>query len=201
MQKRPVKESRQTARVWKEKPVKLRIFGNSDHNTAFFLVIGQLVVHWANNENMFLRILVSLMDNKLETARVVFYSHKNTVGRLDLVSTLIKSKIADKSIIEEFDRLSQNFRNLGRKRNFFAHCMYDSEGNPPSLVAATGIIFDNQSHASRSETVRMDAHALREIDNTNIKFLELNQNLWAFVDRLDAYLASKPQELHGSHDA
>jgi hypothetical protein len=188
-------------RVWKEKPARLRLFGDSAHNSGFSLAIGELIIHWANNESMFLKILVSLMGHDRELARIVFYSHKNTMGRLDLFSALIKSKVSDKLIIDDFERLVSNFKNLSKKRNFFAHCMYSYQGKPEMLSEATGVMFDNQSQSFRDETVRMEAPAIREIDNTNIKFVELNHKLWSFTRRLDEYLAEPLPEQQKPPDA
>lgn len=185
----------------KPKPVKLKLFGDSTHNHPFFIVIGQLIIHWANNESLFFRVLVSLLDMNTETAAVVFNSHKNTTGRLDLVSALLKKKIKDEHLTSEFDRLVSNFKGLSKKRHFFAHCMYSYEGDPPALSVATGVIFDNQSQSFRHETVRMDAKTIRQIDDANMKFVELNQRLWDFVHRLDAHLAGQPPEQHEAPDA
>lgn len=185
----------------KERPVKLRLFGDSQHNHGFYIVIGQLIIHWANNESLFFRILLSLMAMNEENAAVVFHSHKNTLGRLDLVSAMFKKKIKDKDIIAEFDRLVSNFKGLSRKRNFFAHCMYSYQGDPPALSSATGVTFDNQAQSFRSETVTMDAKTIREIDDANMKFVELNQKLWTFVRKLDAHIAEQQPERRESPDA
>lgn len=185
----------------KPKPVKLTLFGDSTHNHPFFILIGQLIIHWANNESLFLRVLASLLNMNTETASVVFYSHKNTMGRLDLVSALARTRIKDNEIISEFDRLVSNFKGLSKKRNFFAHCMYSYEGNPPALSEATGMIFDNQSQSFRPAVVRMNAKTAREIDDANMKFVELNQRRWEFVHRLDDHLAEQQPEQHEEPDA
>src|SRR5437868_5973298 len=52
----------------KEKSVRLRLFGDASHNRAFFIVIGQLIIRWANNESFFLRACLKLsgLEHALE---------------------------------------------------------------------------------------------------------------------------------------
>src|SRR5215217_7225703 len=65
--------------------------------------IGNLIVQYANNESVFLRMLGSLIGDA--TADVVFFAHKNTQGRLDLLATLAVEKITEPALLKEFQDL------------------------------------------------------------------------------------------------
>jgi len=91
--------------------------------------IGNLIVQYANNESVFLRMLGSLIGDAA-TADVVFFAHKNTQGRLDLLATLAVEKITEPALrisgpAQAFQKPRQNPKLL-RSRSI----RDDSQGGP-----------------------------------------------------------------------
>jgi hypothetical protein len=153
--------------------------------------IGNLMVQYANNESVFLGIISSLLGDP-EAAHVVFFSHKNTQGRMELLSALAVEKIADAALLDEFQALHRHFKNLGKTRNFYAHARYGAteEGD---LVSAVGIVFDNQTKRFRENEVALDAKARHELRQCAAKLKALNERLWAFSHRLDDWLRAQTE--------
>jgi len=153
--------------------------------------IGNLIVQYANNESVFLRMLGSLIGDAA-TADVVFFAHKNTQGRLDLLATLAVEKITEPALLKEFQDLHRHFKNLGKTRNFYAHARYEmtAKGGP---VAAIGVIFDNQSNQFRDKKVKFDRAGRYELAQCGTKFKELNSRLIEFAQRLDDWLLAQTE--------
>jgi hypothetical protein len=153
--------------------------------------IGNLMVQYANNESVFYRVLGSLIGDGA-AADIVFFSHKNTQGRLELVANLATEKITDPALLKEFRELHSHFKSLGKTRNFYAHARYEmtAEGKP---VAAIGVIFDNQSNQFRDKKVEFDRAGRHELAQCGTKFKALNTRLIAFAQRLDDWLLAQSE--------
>jgi hypothetical protein len=156
----------------------INVFGKADHNVAIYILIGQLIVHWANNESVFLRILHGLMGATLADATTAFHSHKNTMGRLDLIVALGNGKISDDKLKAELASLVSQFKGLSRTRNFFAHSMFDYD-DELRLQGATGIIFDNKNQVFVQEAKAFTPATINEINDANTRATALNRDLRA----------------------
>lgn len=178
----------------KPKKGTLKVFGNASHNVTIYIAIGQLIVHWANNESLFMRILHSLMGggDHMKDATTIFHSHKNTMGRLDLIQALGNGKISDELLKEELSRLIRSFRALSRLRNFIAHSTYNY-GSELQIVDALGVVFDNQKGAFRTEVKRFDLATINEIDNACLNAVTMNRELWTFALALDRHFGREPE--------
>lgn len=174
----------------RQKP-KIRVFGDADHNASIYILIGQLIIHWSNSESVLLRILMALIGNEGGKAQTVFYSHKNTNGRLDLIMTLTRSSISDKFLVKDVEVAISTFKGMSRTRNFFAHSMYDYNING-QMLGATGVIFDNQTGVFRWDSKPFNAQTLNEINDANTRSIELNRSLWKLALKIDAYFGRKP---------
>jgi hypothetical protein len=172
----------------KPKKGSLHVFGKASHNVSIYIAIGQLIVHWANNESLFMRILHSLMGgDDMKEATTIFHSHKNTMGRLDLIQALGNGKITDTGLKDELARLIRAFKGLSKLRNFLAHATY-SYSNELAIKDAAGVIFDNQQGVFRMDVKSFDLATMNEIDNVCLNAVTLNRELWAFALELDQHL-------------
>ncbi|WP_192181688.1 hypothetical protein [Mesorhizobium amorphae] len=170
----------------------INVFGKADHNVTIYLLLGQLIIHWANNESLFLRILHGLVGTTMKDASTLFHSHKNTMGRLDLILALGNGKIADAPLKVELASLVSKFKGLSRTRNFFAHAMfnYDEELR---IVDASGVTFDNKNQVFTNELRRFTPATINEINDANTKAVELNRDLWKFAMKLDTHFGREPE--------
>jgi len=136
------------------------------------------MVQYANNESIFYRVLGSLISDG-GPADIVFFSHKNTQGRLELVANLATEKIIESGAAGGVRELHSHFKSLGNTRNFYAHARYVmTEGD---LAAAIGVTFDNQSNQFRGKKVEFDKAGRHELRQCGSKFKSLNTRLIAFA--------------------
>jgi hypothetical protein len=85
--------------------------------------IGDLMVHWANNESMLVYLLAQLLETDNETAQITFFSQNTTQGRLQLMERLALLKLRDPIRAQTLKHLKR-FRTLTNTRNELAHAMY-----------------------------------------------------------------------------
>ena len=83
---------------------------SANRRTFIMALIGNLVYSWANNESMFIYVLMVLMNTDEASAAVVFTTLNTTRARLDLVERLAKIKIKDKSIQKTLERIVAQFK-------------------------------------------------------------------------------------------
>ena len=77
----------------KSRPVKLPLHGNALHNSGIQISIGGLVIHWANNESVFLAILKLLAPGTAMTGPIIWQSLWTSRPRLDLVLRLARERV------------------------------------------------------------------------------------------------------------
>lgn len=176
----------------KPKKNSVRVFGKADHNSTIYLLIGQLIIHWANNESLFMRILYTLLGATMKEASTVFYAHKNTQGRLDLVLALGNAKIADPELKRELNKLVSDFKGLSRARNHYAHATYRYD-DELRILDADGIIFDNRDQIYKHDVKRFTPATINEIDDANMRAVTMNRALWGFAHRLDRHFGMTPE--------
>ncbi|MFK0693230.1 hypothetical protein ACFX5Q_34695 [Mesorhizobium sp. IMUNJ 23033] len=162
----------------------INVFGKAEHNVTIYLLVGQLIVHWANNESLFMRILHGLVGTTMKDATTLFHSHKNTMGRLDLILALGNGKITDPALKAELTSLVSQFKGLSRTRNFFAHAMFNYD-DELRITDASGVVFDNKNQIFTHDQRPFTPATINEINDASTKAVALNRALWKFVMKLD----------------
>jgi hypothetical protein len=157
---------------------------SASRRTFIMALIGNLVYSWANNESMFIYVLMVLMNTDEASAAVVFTTLNTTRARLDLVDRLAKIKIKDKAIQKALDRIITAFNELTKLRNEFNHCMYSL--NERGEITHT--------HSIRMQEVKgkLQLGVIRKMDDARIKEIsaaiqdmtKLNREIWDFLPRL-----------------
>jgi len=158
--------------------------GSANRRTFIMALIGNLVYSWANNESMFIYVLMVLMNTDEVSAAVVFTTLNTTRARLDLVERLAKIKIKDKSIQKALERIVNQFNDLTKLRNEFNHCMY--------TLNERGEI--THTHSIRMQEVKgkLQIGVVRKMDDARINDImaairgmtKLNRDIWDFLPRL-----------------
>jgi hypothetical protein len=160
------------------------VHGNADHNSAYHCAIGGLVIAWANNESVFLAMLQLLIPSEeSKSAAMVWFSHRTTMGRIDLVGRLCRQQLKDKSLAEDISRAIVNFKGFCKTRNFYCHAMYHYDSDR-CLAKAVGATMAQEDEPIRFEAKRLDIGALNEIGDAVIRLGEFNRDLWKLVLRL-----------------
>lgn len=159
---------------------------SADRRTFIMALIGNLVYSWANNESMFIYVLMILMNTDEASAAVVFATLNTTRARLDLVERLAKIKIADREVQKKLDHIIAQFNELTKIRNEFNHCMY--------TLNERGEI--THTHSIRMQEVKgkLQLGVVRKMDDARIKGMleairamtELNREIWDFLPQLQA---------------
>jgi len=166
----------------------------ADRRTFIMALIGNLVYSWANNESMFIYVLMILMNTDETSAAVVFATLNTTRARLDLVERLARMKIRERSVQKTLERIIAQFNELTKIRNEFNHCMY--------TLDERGEITHTQSIRMQEVQGRLQLGVVRRMDEARIKEMlqairamtKLNREIWDFLPRLQA-------SLRGSADA
>jgi hypothetical protein len=164
--------------------------GSANRRTFIMALIGNLVYSWANNESMFIYVLMLLMNTDEASAAIVFTTLNTTRARLDLVERLAKIKIKDKSIQKALERIITQFNELTKLRNEFNHCMY--------TLNERGEI--THTHSIRMQEVKgkLQLGVVRKMDDARINDIlaairdmtKLNREIWDFLPRLEGSLKS-----------
>jgi Asp-tRNA(Asn)/Glu-tRNA(Gln) amidotransferase C subunit len=162
--------------------------GSANRRTFIMALIGNLVYSWANNESMFIYVLMVLMNTDEASAAVVFTTLNTTRARLDLVERLARIKIRDKSVQKSLERIISQFNELTKLRNEFNHCMY--------TLNERGEI--THTHSIRMQDVKgkLQLGVVRKMDDARINDIlaavrdmtKLNREIWDFLPRLQGSL-------------
>jgi hypothetical protein len=166
---------------------KVPIHGKAAHNAAFLTAIGGLVVNWSNNESVFLAMLQALLAGGKHSAAIVWYSHRTTNARLDLVYKLCREQVSNAQLLADLSKAIDTFKSLSRTRNFFCHATYDYDRNL-HLMDATGVTSNQDGYPLNFVTKRMDRATLNEIGQVSLRLGELNRSLWTLVQGLQSAL-------------
>ena len=162
----------------------------ANRRTFIMALIGNLVYSWANNESMFIHMLMVLMNTDEASAAVVFATLNTTRARLDLVERLAKVKVKDRSTLKALERIVARFNDLTKICNEFNHCMYtlDERGE------------FTHTHSIRLQEVRgkLQLGVVRKMDDARIKEMteairdmtKLNREIWDFLPRLQTELGT-----------
>lgn len=164
--------------------------GSADRRTLILAIIGNLVFSWSNNESLFIYVLMLLLNTDQSSAAVVFTTLNTTRARLDLIARLVRLKVRDPAIAKELSRLIERFNECTRIRNEFNHCMY-TVGEHGEITNTHSLrIIESKSRFQIGEVKPMDDKRLRELSDTTDELKRLNRDIWGFLPRLDAHLAS-----------
>jgi Asp-tRNA(Asn)/Glu-tRNA(Gln) amidotransferase C subunit len=168
--------------------------GSANRRTFIMALIGNLVYSWANNESMFIYVLMVLMNTDEASAAVVFTTLNTTRARLDLVERLARIKIRDKSVQKALERIITQFNELTKLRNEFNHCMY--------TLNERGEI--THTHSIRMQDVKgkLQLGVVRKMDDARINDIlaavrdmtKLNREIWDFLPRLQGSLQASANE-------
>jgi Asp-tRNA(Asn)/Glu-tRNA(Gln) amidotransferase C subunit len=168
--------------------------GSANRRTFIMALIGNLVYSWANNESMFIYVLMVLMNTDEASAAVVFTTLNTTRARLDLVERLARIKIRDKSVQKSLERIISQFNELTKLRNEFNHCMY--------TLNERGEI--THTHSIRMQDVKgkLQLGVVRKMDDARINDIlaavrdmtKLNREIWDFLPRLQGSLQASAND-------
>lgn len=181
-------EKRRSSR---SKTLSFTINGPADANAAFIMVIGQLIVNWANNESVFLAMLQNLLCSPTHhQAAIIWHSHKNTRARLQIIDALARDRISDQELLEDILRASGHFYTQTKIRNFYAHAIYLYDEDLALKGAQAFEISEKEPVVSESNKVFNKA-TLNEMVHTSIQLSEHNRHLWQIVFRIGECLGGQ----------
>lgn len=163
------------------------IHGNANHNTAFILAIGGLVINWANNESVFLAMLQVLVKGGKKSAAIIWHSHRTSNARLDLVHRLARERIKNAKLLRGIGKAVSQFKGYSRTRNFFCHALYRYDDNM-CLRDATGTLAPQEGDPLVDETKKLDLATLNEITYASMALSKFNRDLWSIVQRMQTVL-------------
>ena len=152
-------------------------------------LIGNIVFSWSNNESMFIYILMLLMETNETVAAIVFATLNTSRARLELIQRLARTRVADRTIARELDELIERFNECTRLRNEFNHSMF--------VVSDSGELTHTQALRIQERRGRLAFGMRRSLDEKRLsemrqgvaELARLNRDLWAFLPRLEAYIA------------
>lgn len=171
----------------KGRVARVPIHGAARHNMGFILAIGGLVINWANNESVFMAMLQVLIKGGKKSAAIVWYSHRTSNARLELMHRLARERIANKKLLKDLEQAIKQFKGFSRVRNFYCHATYHYDGNL-NLREATSAVATQEGDPLVFESKKLEKAALNEITHASIELAKLNRHLWSIVQRLQTAL-------------
>jgi hypothetical protein len=168
--------------------------GSANRRTFIMALIGNLVYTWANNESMFIYVLMVLMNTDETSAAVVFTTLNTTRARLDLVERLAKLKINDKPVQKALDRIVTQFNELTKLRNEFNHCMYTLNENGEITHTHSIRMQDVKGKLQLGVVRKMDDARINDILAAIRTMTKLNRDIWDFLPRLQNSLQAPPTD-------
>lgn len=188
----------------KGRPVPIPIMGDAEHNAAIQIVIGGLVVAWANNESVFQVVLRCLLNTDEKAAAVAWYHQRTSQGRLDLIMKLARLRITDDKLLNDLAEIVGQFGTLSRRRNFYCHAVYD-HGDAREIQSATGVTLTQDGYPIRVEKKWLNRATMNEIGQTVLALNQLNLHVWSVAKRIGIALQVQhvewPPQLDGSLDS
>jgi Asp-tRNA(Asn)/Glu-tRNA(Gln) amidotransferase C subunit len=168
--------------------------GSANRRTFIMALIGNLVYTWANNESMFIYVLMVLMNTDETSAAVVFTTLNTTRARLDLVERLAKLKIDDKPVQKALERIITQFNELTKLRNEFNHCMYTLNENGEITHTHSIRMQDVKGKLQLGVVRKMDDARINDILAAIRTMTKLNRDIWDFLPRLQNSLQAPPTD-------
>jgi hypothetical protein len=166
--------------------------GTSASRANLLALIGQLVFSSSNNESLLIYILMVLLETDEPSAAIVFSTLNTTRARLDLVSRLVKIKIADREMRDELEQVVKEFNDAQQVRNEFLHAMYTVDGKGAITHTQTMRFIMKGGKVSFGEQNPIDQKRLDGILKALRDLRSLNRTIWDLLPRLrDAIAKSK----------
>ena len=182
----------------KAKTLSIPINGPSDINVPICIVIGQLIVNWANNESVFLAMLQNLLACQTHRqAAIVWHSHKNTRSRLQLVDSLARDLIRDDDLKDLVLSASKHFYNLTKVRNFYCHGIY-RHNDDMAIIAIQSFDIKNSDENDDVVTQKnkiFNVDTIKEISDISMKFVKTNRELWAIVREIGEHTGQQHAQI------
>ncbi|HVC52986.1 MAG TPA: hypothetical protein VND87_13275 [Stellaceae bacterium] len=162
----------------------------ADRQTMILALIGNLVFSWANNESMFIYILMILLDSDEATAAIVFATLNTTRARIDLIQRLASVKVTEPEIARTLTALIKQFNTCTRLRNEFNHCMYVVNEHGEITHLQSMRLEEGRGQLRFGVTRKLDGDAIQQIIQLIERLKTLNRDIWAFLPRLQASIGS-----------
>ena len=162
----------------------------ADRQTMILALIGNLVFSWANNESMFIYILMILLDSDEATAAIVFATLNTTRARIDLIQRLASVKVTEPEIARTLTGLIRQFNTCTRLRNEFNHCMYVVNEHGEITHLQSMRLEEGRGQLRFGTTRKLDDEAIQQIIQLVERLKTLNRDIWAFLPRLQASIGS-----------
>jgi hypothetical protein len=153
-------------------------------------LIGNIVFSWSNNESMFIYILMLLMETNETVAAIVFATLNTSRARLELIQRLARTRVADRAMARELDELIDRFNDCTRLRNEFNHSMFVVSDSGELTHTQAMRIQERRGRLAFGMRRSLDESRLNEMREGVVQLARLNRDLWAFLPRLEAYIAS-----------
>src|SRR5207302_1132151 len=121
-----------------------------DWNAVIYQSIGKLVVNWANNESVFLKLFQVAMSVEPFVANLIWSSQRTTAARLDLLLRFCQARIKDEEFLSAVLKAVKDFKGLTKVRNRYCHCLYEYDADGRLLGA------QNVTVSDQGEPLRVD---------------------------------------------
>jgi hypothetical protein len=149
--------------------------------------IGDLIVHWANNESLLVYLLALLLEADNQTAQITFFSLNTTQGRLQLMERLALFKLRDPIRTQTLKYL-KGFRAFTNKRNEFAHSMYMYTSDA-RVEATFNVRFNSDFDGSQiGEIKQFDQARYNEVRHSTRMLLKFNRDMHAFLPAVEQHI-------------
>ncbi|MDR3469282.1 MAG: hypothetical protein P4M07_25415 [Xanthobacteraceae bacterium] len=162
----------------------------ADRRTMLLALIGSMVLNWSNNESLLIYVLMLLLGTDEVAAAIVFATLNTTRARLDLIQRLAKIKLRDKALGRDLAGLIDQFNEATQLRNELNHCMYTVDANGEIVQTQSMRLVQTRTALKFGEVKPMNEVRLQEITDAALEMARLNREMWAFLPRLQAHLAS-----------
>ncbi|MGH7094376.1 MAG: hypothetical protein ACREFB_12685 [Stellaceae bacterium] len=162
----------------------------ADRQTMILALIGNLVFSWANNESMFIYILMILLDSDEATAAIVFATLNTTRARIDLIQRLASVKLTEPEIARTLTGLIRQFNTCTRLRNEFNHCMYVVNEHGEITHLQSMRLEEGRGQLRFGSKRKLDDEAIQQIIQLIERLKTLNRDIWALLPRLQASIGS-----------
>jgi hypothetical protein len=163
---------------------------SADRRTSILALIGNLVFSWANNESLFIYLLMILLKTDQTSAAIVFATLNTTRARLDLIQRLAKVQVKDRTIAKQLSGLIDRFNKYTRIRNEFNHCMYNVSDRGEITHTHSIRIVETPKQLRLGDVRPMDDARIREMTETIQGLKQLNRDIWNLLPRLEQHLGN-----------
>jgi hypothetical protein len=163
---------------------------SADRRTSILALIGNLVFSWANNESLFIYLLMILLRTDQTSAAIVFATLNTTRARLDLIQRLAKVQIKDRTIAKQLTGLIDRFNKYTRIRNEFNHCMYNVSDRGEITHTHSIRIVETPKQLRLGDVRPMDETRIKEMTEAIQGLKQINRDIWNLLPRLEQHLSN-----------